>query len=89
MTMSKVVSKYSVFSSTISHHHNDHNKCRNFPMKFSVSVGKQGKLVGFSSLRSSFGGVRTVVDQNGSLWSHKRNPQSIHAKVFTYLSQLF
>ncbi|XP_057545767.1 uncharacterized protein LOC130824765 [Amaranthus tricolor] len=43
--MSKVVSKYSVFSSTISHHHNDRNKSRNFPMKFSVSVGKRGKLV--------------------------------------------
>lgn len=82
--MADVITKSSVFSPTISHHHSG---SKNFPIKCSVSVSNRGRLVGISSLRSSFGGVRIAIDQNTSFGSQKRrNYQSIDAKVCENLS---
>ncbi|XP_021774857.1 thioredoxin-like 1-1, chloroplastic [Chenopodium quinoa] len=79
--MADVISKSSVFSPAISHH-NHHSNVKKFPVQCSVTTKNQGKLAGFSSLRSSFGGVRTAVDQNRSFCSQKsRNSLSIHAKL--------
>lgn len=71
--MADVLSKSSVFSPKISHHNHHHSKGGIFPVKCSVPTKNQGRLVGFSSLRSSFGGVRTAVVQ--------RSPRSIGAKM--------
>ncbi|XP_010672407.2 thioredoxin-like 1-1, chloroplastic [Beta vulgaris subsp. vulgaris] len=76
--MADVLTKSSVFSPTISHHHSG---SKNFPIKCSVSVSNRGRLVGISSLRSSFGGVRIAIDNNTSFGSKRRNYQSIDAKM--------
>ncbi|KMT15490.1 hypothetical protein BVRB_3g058440 [Beta vulgaris subsp. vulgaris] len=76
--MADVLTKSSVFSPTISHHHSG---SKNFPIKCSVAVSNRGRLVGISSLRSSFGGVRIAIDKNTSFGSKRRNYQSIDAKM--------
>ncbi|KAL2920848.1 Thioredoxin-like 1-1 chloroplastic [Bienertia sinuspersici] len=81
--MAEVIGKSGVFSPTIFYHHqHNHSKGKFLPIKCSVPARSRCKIVRLSSLRSSFGGLRTAIDQNGSLLSHKKkNSQSISAKM--------
>lgn len=81
--MAEVIGKPGVFSPTISHHHShNHSKSHIVPIKCSVRSRNRGKLAGFSSLKSSFGGLRTAINQNDILLFNKKNhPRSIGAKM--------